>query len=388
GGGGGKDKERAPDNAIVVQILRAFEKHSGKSMDDVVAFAEKPPASEEPQSADLSTKSLQDLLGRESRKQKQIDASRERVKEAEAALEAARKFAEEQIAQLAVHEGNLKNIKAAITARQAEAVIPDQSKVGDINSGIELLENFGKMLDAMGAHFGVDVAGMAKETAAKLEEQKQKAAEAASAAKHGGMDVDVECDPADPAIQACLKEAGVDIDDPAKAKSWSSAQTLLEWAHDSADQALPDVLCLQEHRIKSGPLLESAVRWASKRTYYMYARKAESTGDGPLQSSGGVSVLSRLAASREPQILGQLLLPSHRVESVRLNVGLAVPLHVVSLHLVTSVGLAKQTIDILTQLMEYLGSLPGPWIVLGDFNMLPEEVQEWALRAQAILWTT
>eukprot|EP00959_Pyramimonas_sp_CCMP1952_P193208 4040273-Pyramimonas_sp.AAC.1 len=39
------------------------------------------------------------------------------------------------------------------------------------------------MLDAMGAHFGVDVAGMAKETAAKLEEQKPKAAEAASAAK-------------------------------------------------------------------------------------------------------------------------------------------------------------------------------------------------------------
>eukprot|EP00959_Pyramimonas_sp_CCMP1952_P345702 7239779-Pyramimonas_sp.AAC.1 len=32
------------------------------------------------------------------------------------------------------------------------------------------------------------------------------------------MDVDVEFDPADPAIQACLKEAGVDVDDPAKAK--------------------------------------------------------------------------------------------------------------------------------------------------------------------------
>eukprot|EP00959_Pyramimonas_sp_CCMP1952_P039083 818300-Pyramimonas_sp.AAC.1 len=73
---------------------------------------------------------------------------------------------------------------------------------------------------------------------------------------------------------------------------------------------------------------------------------------------------------------------------MRLNVGLAAPLHVVSLHLVTSIGLAKQNIDILTQLMEYLGSLPGPWIVLGDFNMLPEGVQGWALRAQAILLTT
>ena len=33
----------------------------------------------------------------------------------------------------------------------------------------------------------------------------------------------------------------------------------------------------------------------------------------------------------EPQVLEEKLLPSHRVGSVRLNVGLAAPLHVVSI---------------------------------------------------------
>ena len=69
-----KGKDQPPDNQALVKLLRAYEKQTGTSMSDVVAFAEKPPE-EESQPVDLSTKSLQDLLGRETRKKKQVEAS-------------------------------------------------------------------------------------------------------------------------------------------------------------------------------------------------------------------------------------------------------------------------------------------------------------------------
>ena len=66
GKGPGADKgERVPpDSDAIVKLLRAYEKHTGKSLDEVVALAVKPP---EQEPADLSRKSLPDLLGRETR---------------------------------------------------------------------------------------------------------------------------------------------------------------------------------------------------------------------------------------------------------------------------------------------------------------------------------
>eukprot|EP00959_Pyramimonas_sp_CCMP1952_P401162 8405944-Pyramimonas_sp.AAC.1 len=69
-------------------------------MAEVVAFAEKPPE-EESQAVDLSTKSLQDLLGRETRRRNK--SRRARVEEAAAALEEAQKWLASQRQQLASH---------------------------------------------------------------------------------------------------------------------------------------------------------------------------------------------------------------------------------------------------------------------------------------------
>ncbi|CAK0826850.1 unnamed protein product, partial [Prorocentrum cordatum] len=147
----------------------------------------------------------------------------------------------------------------------------------------------------------------------------------------------------------------------ANASQWSSAQTLMEWMrHDTSDVGLPQVLCVQEHRIKNQGLWSSAVRWSRQRGYELIGDFAEVTGDGPLESSGGVAVLSSLPAVKESSP-ARLQLPGHRVVTAKVNIGLPIPLYVISLYLVTSIGLAKDNIAILASLLSFLGGLDGPW---------------------------
>eukprot|EP00959_Pyramimonas_sp_CCMP1952_P318699 6668615-Pyramimonas_sp.AAC.1 len=111
----------------------------------------------------------------------------------------------------------------------------------------------------------------------------------------------------------------------ANTSQWSSAQTLMEWMrHDTSDVGLPQVLCIQEHRIKYQGLWSSAVRWSRQRGYELIGDFAEVTGDGPQESSGGVAVLSSLPAVKEASPT-RLQLPGHRVVTVKVNIGLPIP---------------------------------------------------------------
>ncbi|CAK0899006.1 unnamed protein product, partial [Prorocentrum cordatum] len=167
--------------------------------------------------------------------------------------------------------------------------------------------------------------------------------------------------------------------------SWASGQGLLEWARlGQADgpAALPQVVCLQEHRLKSSSTASAASERCTRRGYSQALALAESTEEGALNSSGGVSVLSRLPAATHGDTC-HFQLPSHRVVSLVVNVGLKIPLHVVSLYLVTSVWMSTDKIGILAgRLMSYIGSSSGPWIALGDWNLLPEQVRELASAAE------
>ena len=93
--------------------------------------------------------------------------------------------------------------------------------------------------------------------------------------------------------------------------------------------ALPQVVRLQEHRLKSSATTSAASEWCTKRGYSHALALAASTGEGVLRSSGGVSVLSRLPAATHGDIC-QFQLPSHRVVSMVVDVGLTVSLYVVS----------------------------------------------------------
>ncbi|CAK0807367.1 unnamed protein product [Prorocentrum cordatum] len=174
----------------------------------------------------------------------------------------------------------------------------------------------------------------------------------------------------------------------ANVSTWSSGQGLLEWARhdrlvDGSLAALPLLVCLQEHRIKSQLVLESASKWVAKRGFWHSWGLAQSTGEGSLHSSGGVSVLSRLPAAVHDA--RGAALPGHRVASLLVNVGLGVPLYVISLYLVTSIGFAGENLDMMANLLANVGSLDGPWLLLGDWNMLGSDVLVWSRKARGVL---
>eukprot|EP00959_Pyramimonas_sp_CCMP1952_P140188 2933779-Pyramimonas_sp.AAC.1 len=75
---------------------------------------------------------------------------------------------------------------------------------------------------------------------------------------------------------------------------------MLEWAKHNHEgvPVLPDVLCLQEHRLKDAFRHQSVVKWAQQRGFQTSMTKANSTGPGPTESSAGCAVLSQFPADK------------------------------------------------------------------------------------------
>eukprot|EP00959_Pyramimonas_sp_CCMP1952_P093646 1959630-Pyramimonas_sp.AAC.1 len=116
---------------------------------------------------------------------------------------------------------------------------------------------------------------------------------------------------------------------------------MLEWSkHDhEGGPGLPDVLCLQGHRLKDSFRHQGAVKWAQQRGFQSSMPKADITGPGPTESSAGCAVPSQLLADKLDLSCGKEL-PSSRIAASTINIGLSIPLVVLSVYLHTSVGLA------------------------------------------------
>ncbi|CAK0911787.1 unnamed protein product [Prorocentrum cordatum] len=68
-----------------------------------------------------------------------------------------------------------------------------------------------------------------------------------------------------------------------------------------------------------------------------------------------------------------------------LNIGCAFPLYVCSVYLTTSIGLSGENLDHLEGIMAFVGGLQGPWLLIGDWNMLPTDLEAWAKHAKGRL---
>eukprot|EP00959_Pyramimonas_sp_CCMP1952_P451364 9450418-Pyramimonas_sp.AAC.1 len=93
--------------------------------------------------ADLSTKGLQDLLQRQSRKRKQLEAAQERANAAAEVLEQAKAAHAAEIEILQRHQDSLAELDKYVKAAQAKTVIPDigiQADAGDPASDLQWLE--------------------------------------------------------------------------------------------------------------------------------------------------------------------------------------------------------------------------------------------------------
>ncbi|CAK0837763.1 unnamed protein product, partial [Prorocentrum cordatum] len=168
----------------------------------------------------------------------------------------------------------------------------------------------------------------------------------------------------------------------ANATAWGSAQSLVEWLHDDEGR-LPVVLCLQEHRLKGKQAVARAASWMQARGFSWHGQAALPTGPGPLESSGGVAVatLRPSAAAAAPE------LPVHRFQACEVNLGFREPCRVISAYFITKIGRAKENIGLLAALheFEFVGQLESPWVVMGDWNMEPVGVREWAHSAGGAL---
>ncbi|CAK0788080.1 unnamed protein product [Prorocentrum cordatum] len=137
----------------------------------------------------------------------------------------------------------------------------------------------------------------------------------------------------------------------------------------------------REHRLKGKQAVARAAGWMQARGFSWHGQAALPTGPGPLESSGGVAVAtlrpSAAAAAPGP--------PAHRFQVCEVNLGFREPCRVISAYFITKVGRAKENIGLLAALHEFVGQLESPWIVMGDWNMEPEDVREWARSAGGAL---
>ncbi|CAK0843900.1 unnamed protein product, partial [Prorocentrum cordatum] len=166
----------------------------------------------------------------------------------------------------------------------------------------------------------------------------------------------------------------------ANTTAWGSAQSLVEWLHDDEGR-LPAVLCLQEHRLKGKQAMARAAGWMQARGFSWHGQAALPTGPGPLESSGGVAAatLRPSAAAAAPGLL------AHRFQVCEVNLGFREPSRVISAYFITKIGRAKENIGLLAALHEYVRQLESPWVVIGDWNMEPVDVREWARSAGGAL---
>ncbi|CAK0818119.1 unnamed protein product [Prorocentrum cordatum] len=167
---------------------------------------------------------------------------------------------------------------------------------------------------------------------------------------------------------------------PANATAWGSAQSLVEWLHDGVGR-LPEVLCLQEHRLKGKQAVARAAGWMQARGFSWHGQAAVATGPGPLEGSGGVAV----ATLRPSAAVVTPGLPAHRFQVCEVNLGFREPCCIISSYFITKIGRAKENIGLMAALLEYFGQLESPWLVMGDWNMEPEDVRERARSAGAAL---
>ncbi|CAK0904844.1 unnamed protein product, partial [Prorocentrum cordatum] len=131
---------------------------------------------EPPPPADLSAKRLQDLLQRRTHKQKHIEKSEERVKEAREALEAQRHF-DAELALSKVHQDTLGQIEFYIKEAQSKPVLlepPTGPEKVDPARELEMPEVMDKAVREYAGRCGLDAAGLWQAASGKKEElQKQ-----------------------------------------------------------------------------------------------------------------------------------------------------------------------------------------------------------------------
>ncbi|CAK0835937.1 unnamed protein product, partial [Prorocentrum cordatum] len=127
--------------------------------------------------------------------------------------------------------------------------------------------------------------------------------------------------------------------------------------------------------LKSPDKIISAQSWACRNGYQVSLGKALSTGDGPLQSSGGVGILVAGEIASRPLDLPGLGRFDGRIVGRVINAGFDQGLEIYSVYLVNDIGVTGENLELLEVLGALLLCSKRPWVVQGDWNFTPAALQ-------------
>eukprot|EP00959_Pyramimonas_sp_CCMP1952_P294849 6166710-Pyramimonas_sp.AAC.1 len=102
---------------------------------------------------------------------------------------------------------------------------------------------------------------------------------------------------------------------------------------------------------------------------------AHSTGPGATESTSGVGVMIQDIIPSRSLVPDLLEAWSSRIAVRHLNTGFPGGVLAVSVYGVTAIGPTGENLDLLQALGTFLQSRGEPWIVQGDWNMTPGELE-------------
>ena len=159
------------------------------------------------------------------------------------------------------------------------------------------------------------------------------------------------------------------------------------WAIDTAntnclesarDKVLPrskaDIQLLQETKVRTKQEAEAAVRGLRREGWNAHVPVAKTNDSG--RGSGGCAVAARLGTGVTP-VDADLILPEfrHRISAAHVSAVMKGGIHVISVYLKDSVGLTDYNLRVLQEVAALALTLGTPWIIAGDWNITPDQLQ-------------
>ncbi len=164
---------------------------------------------------------------------------------------------------------------------------------------------------------------------------------------------------------AAHREAGIWAIDTANGNAWPKAA-------DHLQATSADILLVQEAR-RRGAKRKAAERQARQKKWAMALTDANLTSSGRCSGGVGVGVRSYIGIAGGTTHRG---CGSWSARYTRRWIGCVCRggLHVASIWPIPSVGLSEENLQLLQEVAEDLGSLTGPWVVGGDWNLTPQQL--------------
>ena len=165
------------------------------------------------------------------------------------------------------------------------------------------------------------------------------------------------------------REAGLWALDSSNANCYDTA------CNNILSKSAADLLLLQETRLKTAESIEAAKRRARKAGWNAHLTEAKTTEAG--KGSGGCGVLARKGTGVAPadsDLVAEDV--KHRISAAFVNAVVPGGFHVISVYLKDSDGLSEYNLRVLQEAAALALTLGGPWVMAGDWNVGPDQLQE------------